>query len=179
MTKKSGFIILTILAVVLAGFVITAVLAVGVYGFGWNNQLTRGIVKLVPLPAAMVNGHFVTLNEVYAREKMLEKALRFQSGPTEIGLEQSRDILNQLIEEQIVKNLAAAQGIVVTAAELDRYFLYLLNRFSINPEEADEKIREIFGVGAAEYQSRIVMPDLLEQELRLYLNESSLDELRL
>src|SRR3989344_6375399 len=176
MTKKSDYIVLTILGIVLAGFVLTAILAVGIYGFGWNNQLTRRTVKLIPLPAALVNGHFVTLNELYIREDMLDTVLRFQSGQTGIVPSQSRDILDKLIEEQIVKDLAEANGVVVTAAELDRYFLYLLHGFSINPEEADAKIREIFGVATVEYKNRIVMPDLLELELRLFLNENSVDE---
>ncbi len=178
MTKKSDYLILTILGVVLAGFALTATLAAGIYAFGWNNQLTRTVVEFIPLPAALVNGHFVTLHEVYVREKMLDKILHFQGGSAETVPGQSRDILEQLIEEQIVRGYANANGIVVTQAELDRYFLYLLNGFSIPPDQVDAKIQELFGVSAAEYKKRIVMPDLLEQELRLYLNENSQDERR-
>ena len=149
-------ILITVSGTLLIFAALSSILAFGIYEFGWSGSW----MAYVPLPAAFVDGRFITQSEVFRRLAAYEN---LGGGPTD----QRKTILANLTEEEIISDLAQKLGITVSDSELDQYFGYLLNRFGIKSEDASDAIRQKFGWSPEEFRRFLVIPDLLEAKLKM------------
>lgn len=83
-------------------FSATAIFIVGIYQLGWRDSYTRAFANLVPLPAALVNGNFILVDQV------------FETGN-----------LDALIEDQMIAQEAGKRGIKERDGELARQMLLI------------------------------------------------------
>ena len=150
----------------------TASFTVGIYEFGWENGAAQTFVKIVPLPAAIVNRRVILLAEIFNKLEAYEHLVAFQSG--ELNPPSQKDeILGKAIENKIVEELARKRGVRVIDNELDEYEEYLWARFKISPDSAPQRIKDFFGLPRAKFIKLIVKPDLLRAKLAIaYLGEA-------
>jgi parvulin-like peptidyl-prolyl isomerase len=165
------FVIVVLLGL-LAVFLALALFTVGVYRLGWDNFFTRAVAKTIPLPAAFVSGHAIYLSQVYERLGMAEK---LAANPVPTKHERQQAIMNSLIDEQIIADLARKLGIVVTEDDLSRYYQYVLAEVNLKPQDAAAEIKKSFGVSEAVFQTQIVLPDLRRAKLVSAFLEGSHD----
>lgn len=141
-----------------------AAVTIGIYEFGWYNYLTRQLVKIMPLPAAIVDRQIITLDEVFDYLELYRHAV---ASNIRGEFENKTDFLvDELVDDVIVADLAAKRNLEVTDKEQDQYWQFLLHKFGLGPEEAGAEIRRQFGASESEFKKMIVFPDLQEKKLR-------------
>lgn len=179
---KSKKIWVTVLLFLIVGGVITVVFSTGIYLLGWNNYLTQGFLRIIPLPAVLVDRKFISLAEFSDYEKAYERLVTFQTkydftsfaGQRELA-NQRQKILHTLIENRAVEVLFDKYDLVLANQELDRYYNYLLKKFGVPSLEADRKIASLFGISEAKFKKMIVKPDLRRIKLSFFLLENQVD----
>ena len=159
------FVLLVFLLIFVSAF---SVLALGIYELGWSGPW----MKYVPLPAAMVNGKFVTQHAVFVRLAAYEKSV---NGGVELAKEKKL-ILARLTEEKIISDLAGKQGIVVTETELARHYDFLVNQFGIRHTDAENEISQRLGLSEKQFKKILVRPDLLETKLKISFMAAATEE---
>lgn len=142
---------------------VTTIFAFGVYSFGWDSVWAANFVKIVPLPAATVNREFISIRQVQTLLRMNEKLTGSQTAP--------KPILDRLIENAMIEDLARKLGLSASPDEADHYFQYLLRSFGVKAENAGQELERLFGVSEEDFKKLIVSPDLQRVRLEIYLLE--------
>ena len=136
----------------------SSVLALGIYELGWSGSW----MAYVPLPAALVDGRFITQSDVFYRLV----AYQILTGGRQTD-NQRKAVVAKLTEEEIIADLAKKRGIAVDDPEAEQYYGFLLNRFGIKSEAASNETKQKFGWTPEEFKRYLVIPDLLEQKLKI------------
>lgn len=149
-----------------------------VYGFGVNNSLTQKIEKIFPYPAGMIDGvHFVTINNLNKNVKAVKKFYESQDFAS-IGLNvdfttvdgekrlkiKERDILTKMIENRVIEILANQRGIVLTKENITQEIQSRISSGKSQQEILDN-LQKLYGWGIADFESKIVKPDLYKEKL--------------
>ncbi len=146
-------ITLALLALTLAFFV------AGIYGFGWKSGVVEKFIKIVPVPAAIVNGDFVRLSDFYQYGKLYESLVRNPAGETE-----RRQILDKLVENKLIRQLVQKRGIVVTDQEIDRFYRPILRKVQTETKDVPANFEEL-----------VVKPELEKISLQISLLAADID----
>ncbi|MBI4092449.1 MAG: peptidylprolyl isomerase [Candidatus Kerfeldbacteria bacterium] len=156
-------------AIVIVGLV---VLAIGVYSAHWRSPTVKTVSRLVPLPTATVNGQWLsyynfldaidTLNISLSKPEVL-RASGFSTKPT-LGQLQTL-VLERMVKDAIVEQLAAKRGVVVTPAALDAEIKKLTSQTG-SPADVEQQIRALYGWDLNTFSQRVVKPFLIRQRLQ-------------
>ncbi len=146
-----------------------AVLLLGVVGAALfyagytENGIARLVVRIVPLPAAMVNWQVVSVADV---ERSMAATRRFyqQSGTAPQDDLWGRSVVDKLVEDAAVRVLAKRAGIVVTDAQAHARVMQELDRNG-KGRVAQRTIREIWGFSLADFERYVVKPALYREAL--------------
>lgn len=160
-------ILVTVLYVVSVVLLAATFFIVGIYQLGWNNELVDGFLRLVPLPAATVNREFISIRQVQTLLRMNEKLTGSQTA--------AKPILDRLIENAMIEDLARKLGLSASPDGADHYFQYLLRSFGVEAENAGQELERLFGVSEEDFKRLIVLPDLRKVKLEIYLLERDQD----
>lgn len=167
----SKVLILTI-AIVLG----VAVFIVGVYQLHWDGPLTRQVLRIVPLPVAVVNGRFITFAQFYESQDLYRALMAvkgYSTAAREVTGLQSGPFLDFLIENRIVADMAAKHDLQITGQESDRYFQYLSATFARGAASSDRSFGEKFGPGREQFKTEVVYPDLLRKKMQIAFLEEA------
>lgn len=155
-----------LLLVILAILALPSVFVIGIYQWNWENQATGFFLKVVPLPAAVVNGSVVRLSDLLELTAILQKS---QGGGILPDASQNRrQVLGHLIDDKIVADLAAQGEISPTNQEVERYYRYVLARSKIFHSDAGQELNQRLGVGESKFKKIIVLPELVRAKLQIY-----------
>src|SRR3989344_4942939 len=102
-------ILITVCAILLIFAALSSVFAVGIYEFGWSGFW----MAYVPLPAALVNGRFITQSDVFRRLAAYKNLTGGSTDP-------KKTILANLTEEEIISDLVKKLEITVSDSEADQ-----------------------------------------------------------
>lgn len=172
--RKEGKRTLTmVLSVVIVLLVLgVLVLAVGVYRYHWRTPVVKGVVRVVPLPVAIVNGQWLlyydfldaydTLDYAYSQPEVLQ-ASGLTKRPSADELELI--VLDRMVKDRIVQQLAARQQVVVSPAAIDAEMKKLVEQ-SGSAADVEQKIRSLYRWDLASFQRRVVEPFLVRQRLQ-------------
>ncbi len=149
-----------ILGIVLTFLVINGVFAYGIYGLGWNGKVTKLFVNVMPYPAALVGGNFVKVGDYFHNldsYKNYYQVAQKTDFKTEEGQKIFKtlkdDILNQLIEEKIIKKEAAKMNIKVNKTEVDEEYKKLVDA---NGEDTlKNQIKNYYNWDVSEFKQKI------------------------
>lgn len=153
------------LTLLLVAAAIITVFGIGIYKLGWDNKFTKMFVYSFPLPAAMVNGAFITFRD-------LEESMRVYQ---DLDRAQKNKILEKLITDKIVQNLANESGIRVSGGELDQYYKYLLKRLNLPEGDSAKKTENAFSISEREFKKLFVLPDFRQQKYIVSMLENSVE----
>ena len=135
--------------------------AIGIYTYAWDDNYAHGFTKLVPVPAAIVGNRLVTIAEYDARLGSFEKA-----SSRAASVEEKHNILNDLVSEKVIQDLADSKGIRVKRQDVDKYYSYTLSSLNINSVEARQEIEKNFGWSEEQFRQYLIVPAVYEHLLR-------------
>lgn len=158
------------------------ILVVGGLGFGtyWTvyqmqseHPAVLTVASIFQLPAARVGDESVTYGEYQAH---LSAQRVFLQGPTaqaqgltrEIGTEDRVQAYERAIRIAAVADMAAEEGVQVTALDVDRAYQGLIQRAgtSTNVGEIQQFLKDEFGWNEDQFKQYVVRPAILEDTLK-------------
>jgi len=126
--SKIGLVIRIGLLILLAVTVVMTIFGVGIYAYDWEGPVTRAWGRIVPYPAAIVDGQNVTYAEFWEAH-----GVRFKSIPDQPYFPEKRtQTINGLVRDAAVEAIAKRHHISVSEEEVRAYYQERL-------EELDEK----------------------------------------
>lgn len=149
---------------VLGGIIIVLLAAPAlVYGRRHHDVVTRMIVRVMPLPAAVVRGRVVWLSDIFSETQGYlsweKKIVAADPGtPLHTWEETAGNVLARHVMMAKLRAIAAERGIVVTNAEITA-------EYATRTEEED-RLRKDLGWSEKEFQQDVVGVYLLEQKLQ-------------
>lgn len=160
--------------------IITVVFGFGIYRLGWDGGVTRIVTRVVPYPAAIVDGRVIRYADFQEDVRTLQRfyeAERFRAAPGSRfpGDEEIRQrILDRLIKDQLARNLAARYDIAVTTEDVnDAYEETILDQAALGAPSgkakaeirAERTLNELYGLNSSQFKSKILFPFLIRQRL--------------
>jgi len=150
----------------------------GTYSEEWQNSFVDSIYRVVPYPAASVGyGNWITLSDYNENVKAMRQFLESKEAAlgggkfdfsTEDGLKRlaivKKNVLNQLIDNEIVEIIAKQQDIVINEAELDDTANKIISRDGKQAENLTQ-LDSLYGWGTADFKEKVVKILLYKQKL--------------
>jgi len=158
---------------VLVGVVVLflGVMAVGIYGFNWENQFTKSVTKVIPFPAAMVNGRVIFYSSYLEQLSIVEKyqvefkKTDFKSDEGKKILAQTRqDTMDRMIEDSVVNAEASKLKVTVSTKELTDSFNQLVTSNGGETSFASV-LKQYYGLTPSEFKEEIYKSRLLRQKV--------------
>lgn len=153
------------------------ILSVGTLLYGafikqWSGPTFRGIVKVIPVPAARLGFHWVRYSDYLAHLDAERKFFSSEAGkapnvPRLTDLQVRQDTLERVIHVAAVEDFAKERQIVVTPLDVDRMYDSFLRQSgtSTTPEEFHKILQDQFGWTEDQFKRYFVQPALLEDAL--------------
>src|SRR3989344_3822452 len=141
----------------------------GIYQLDWEGPLARGLAGAVGLPAAVVNGRFVPLQDFYERKASAERLQQVDGDGSQVS---ESEILSGLVREELILQLARENNLTVPRAQLSLHRDYLLRNFDVNGS-AEEELRR-YDLTSEEFLEAFALPDYLEAIVAIrYLSDGN------
>jgi parvulin-like peptidyl-prolyl isomerase len=173
---------LSFLAILLA---YVAVMAALLYGFGSKNALVQKTADMLNFPVAMVgmdkivtademNRNVASVRKFYESQDFSEVGLRVDfstpDGKKRIKVKE-RQVLNKLIENDIIEEMAEAKGISVTKKMAEESVEREIERYG-SEKEVKENISKLYGWDMDDFIENIVKPDMYRDELEKSMRQT-------
>jgi len=139
------------------------------YGLKTETKLVSVIAKIVPLPAASVNGEYVYYEDYL---KTLNAAKHFYAKQKEAGFDATppeEDIMKMVLEDRLIKNKLVRQiafdyKITVTQDEVDSMVNEIIASQGTQ-EEFEEFLNEFYLMSLADYKKYFLIPGIYYDKL--------------
>lgn len=165
---------------------IVLVFGIGIYRYQWDGGVTRVVTRVVPYPAAIVDGGLVRysdfqedvrfLIDFYEEEK--KTAAAGSVFPTEEEIKER--VLDRMVKDRLAETLAKRYKITVTTTDVkEAYDSTILDQAALGtPSEkvkaearAEKTLDELYGMSAGAFRSKILHPFLVRQQLEKAIRE--------
>lgn len=156
---------------VLACFVIiSAVVGVLIYKNRSRASFVRVWAAVVPYPVAVVGTRVITyseyLKDLSALENFYARQQQLSGLPAPLESELEQAVVDRLIRNIALQNLAKEKNISVSREEVDGKFAETVSNPEIGSAEAAEKlIQELYGWDSQTFKDRVLVYYILEQKL--------------
>lgn len=175
--KIHSLAVLMILAALFI-FLILATLFFGVYRSNWNNRFIGAVEKIVPFPAVYIRGAgFIDISEIkednqairqfYESQDFDKVGMRVDFG-TNQGIKRlkvtEKGIINKLIENKIVIDLAKKRGINISDATVDQQVSASIDEFG-NRQNLMSDLARLYGWSLEDFKQKVVKPELYADKL--------------
>lgn len=172
---KKGFSIKNpkLIVGVLIGLVVVfvATMSVGVYAFSWEDKFTQNVTKVVPLPAAVVNGRIIFYH-TYLEQLAIVKKYQVEFKKTDFKSEEGKKVLAQtrkdtmdrLVEDSLVRAEASRLKVTVSNKDLTDSFNQLVTSNGGETSFANV-LKQYYGLTPAEFKEEIYKSRLLRQKV--------------
>jgi len=151
------------------GAVAIIMIASLIFFYRWPAQASwlSGVAKAVHLPVALVNGSIITYNELDFERQVLEHiSQQDPAAPTLSDDQLTTAAFDQLVNEQLLSELAKRYGLVVAPAELDVAWQTGPARLAGGEQAAVDEVQNYFGWTVDEYKERVLRSRLLIDRLQ-------------
>jgi len=186
-TKKIAF-----LAAASALFIFTGLAALffGIYRLDENNRFLEYAKKAVPFPALYIKGAgFIPIGEISEDNRAIKKFYESQDFDkvgmrVDFGTDQGKKrlkvtekgIINKLIENKIVINLAEKKGIMINDAAVGQQVDASIEQFG-NRQNLMSDLARLYGWSLEDFKQKVVKPELYAEKLsEVYANEIDVSE---
>jgi flagellar basal body-associated protein FliL len=166
------------------------ILAVGamIYVFGARDSFSGAVAKVIPYPAAVVDGSiFVGIKDLNANLASVKRFYESQDFSqigfrvdfaTEDGKKRlkvkERKTLNKLIENRIIEKLASQRGVEVTSEMAMQNVSMEMSRYG-NEEYVKKNLLNLYGWSIDDFVEKLVKPDLYRSELEKKVRETDIE----
>jgi len=152
-------IIVCIVSLMLASGLLT-------YKYGTKNAYLRAMAKIVPYPAAIVNNDIIDLNEFHEEVDALKNLVTLQSEITpEIEAEIKDDVMEKLIHDEIIIQLADKFKIKLSDEEIEQEKQAILEEIGGTKEEVDQKLQESYGWDFDTFFEKVIKSSVYQQKV--------------
>lgn len=163
---------LTLLATVIFGFFL--------YRYQWRGGIAAVVTKVLPFPAAIVDGRVIRYSDFQDDVTVLERFYRASQGGAAAGSvfpseeEMKRRVLDQLIKDKLAESLAARYDIVVTSDEVAKaYDATILDQAALGTPSGKAKasaraadtLQKMYGLRPSQFKTNVFQPFLVRQKL--------------
>lgn len=156
-----------------------------IYQFRLNNRFTQMVTKITPYPAAVINStdfipvrtlqnDLVSVRRFYENQDFSEIGLRvdFKTADGQKRLKiNEKNLLNKLIENEVIKQLAEKRGIKVSSGVVAQEVERKINQ-SGNRDVFLADMKKLYGWGIGEFEEKIVKPDMYREQLKKSVREN-------
>jgi hypothetical protein len=168
-------------------FLFLLFLVLGVYKFNWSNQFFVVATKIIPFPAVYIRGAgIVPVNEIKADDAAIKKFYESQDFE-KIGMRvdfstdqgrkrlqvKEKEIINKLVENKVIENLAKARGITLTDATVATELENNIQQFG-NKDNLMSDLARLYGWTIDDFEQKVVKPEMYSAKLA-EIYASSLD----
>ncbi len=182
--KKAAIIAGSILGVIVLLILIFGVL---IYKYKSDNRVVQVFSKVVPYPAEIVNGSWVTystyLFEVNSIKNYYQsqtgesggEAIDFKSDEGKKRLKQLQEqVLTQMQEEAIIKQIAKEQKVTVTKKEVKEQ-VDQITKSAGGEEKVNEVLKKFYGWNRADLEQKIKFQLLKQKTAEKLQNDESIN----
>jgi len=144
------------------------------YKYGVSNPYLQKVVSQIPYPAAIVNYETVGLSRYYEEVKAVEDMVKNQGKELTPEVKKSirEDVIEKLIHDEIIYQLAKEYGVEVTEEEINSEKEKMIEQLGVSREEADKKLQELYGWDFDTFFEKIVVSSFYQQKVREAFFES-------
>lgn len=178
--KKPGKQKIWIFAGIAAGviFVFLLFLVLGIYKFNWNNRFFVAATKAIPFPALYVHGAgTISVREIKSDDAAIKKFYESQDFEkigmridfsTEQGQKRlqvkEKGIINKLVENKIIEDLARQRGITLTDAVVSAELESNIQQFG-NKDNLMSDLARLYGWTLDDFKQKVVKPEMYSGKL--------------
>ncbi len=151
-----GLLILFILLIVVMG--------VGMYKFNWSNSVT----KMLPFPAAMVDGKFISFNNY---QNDIDTLKFFYSAQSEsLGTIPSDDyiqktVISRMIRENFLGQYAKKNNITVSQEEINKEYDVLVAQAG-SEDEVNTQLLSLYNWTSDQFKEKVLEPYLVRSKVQ-------------
>ena len=166
--KNPKMIIAAVVALVV---IFVGVMAVGVYGYNWEDKFTKEVTKVLPFPAAVVNGKVIFYHTYLEQLAIVEKyqvefkKTDFKSDAGKKILAGARiDTMQRLVEDSLVDTEAVKLKVTVSTKEVTDSFNQLVTSNG-GETSFSSVLKQYYGLTPNEFKEEIYKSRLLRQKV--------------
>jgi hypothetical protein len=162
---------------IMIAVVVFLVLLGATVGMGWeifvkrsDGKIVRFVSSAVPIPAGRMGSRTVLYRDFLKARDTLKVFLASPAAkeqgmevPFDINLE--RNVLEKLLVQEALEELAEERKIAVSEEELRKYFTEVLAATSSTTPDVGVYLLENFGWNEEDFRQQVLRPSLLEQKL--------------
>lgn len=141
------------------------------YKYEWDNEFANKLIKIIPLPVAVVNWKplayysyredFKTLIGFYEKQKSAQAEFNMPD-----SLEIKKNILDRMIKNELAEQIAKEKyNISVNRQEINQEFEKIIEE-SGSQDEVEKVLKEIYGWSSEQFKEKVLKPFLLQQKLQ-------------
>ena len=153
----------------------------GLYRYQWHGGVTEVVTKVLPYPAAIVNGSVIRWSDFSDELSALERfyAQQRAAGPSGAAYPSESDlkqrVLDRLVKDALAAQLASRYGITVTSVDVDKaYDGTILDQSALGTATGKAKaetraaasLQQMYGLDPAQFKNAILRPLLVRQKLQ-------------
>ncbi len=172
--RRAAWIAAAALAILLALF------GFGLYRYQWHGGVAEVVTKVLPYPAAIVEGRVIRYSDFQDDVAVLQKFYddqRQQAAPGSVfptKAEITSRVLDRLIKDQLAFSLADRYHVTVTSDEVKKaYDTTILDQASLGTAtgkakaeaQAANTLLQLYGLRPSEFQNSVLYPFLIRQKL--------------
>jgi hypothetical protein len=166
--------------------VLLVIFGFGLYRYGWKGGVTQVVTKVLPYPAAIVEGRVIRYSEYQEDLTVLERFYEAERGRAVEGSmfpskeELKKRVLDRLIKDQLAYALAERYGVVVSSDDVkDTYDATILEQTSLDAAggkaraeaRAAETLEQLYGLRPSQFKTRVLHPFLIRQGLEAAIRD--------
>ncbi len=160
---------------IIGGGVILIVVLILAIGIGWlyTGQLDENKSKVfaqIPLPAAMVSTHIVSMKDVVHRYDIAKEVLGNDEAESQRS-ELHKQILDRLIADAQSEAQADKLNVEVTDTEIEEHYQKLVTQLTGGDvAQFEAAVKENYKLNLDEFKQEVIRPDLLQTKLQSWFN---------
>lgn len=174
--RKVNKVWLVVGGIVLIVVIFLSVVAYLMYGKKDESNFVQGVSRVIPYPAVMADGKYVTMSSYYDQLDILKTYYK-EFKKTDFGSEDGKkkladirkEVMIRLTEDAIVMAEAKKMGVSVAKKELDESFDKLVTSNG-GIKDFSEVLKKYYGLTPDEFKTSIYEPRLLRQKLTDKIN---------
>lgn len=150
---------------------IILVFAVGFLRFSWQNDAVLWAAKYIPFPVAMIGSDALSYHEYQTDVPNIASFLERNAEPdaaAQLNLSHDvytrRIILNKMVGESVLDEIAADRKVVVAQADIDSTYDGYVQQ-SGNAADVEEYIQQLYGWTVPEFKTKLIRPQVVQDKI--------------
>lgn len=152
-----------IFALAVLVFIVEVAFAIGIYKYKSSDRESKFVARIIPFPAAIVQGRIVTVNDYYENFQYIEK---FYSSTQQTGVDLSAikgKVMDQLVDNELLKSQAKKYNVSVTNSDVENAYSEVVIQNG-GEQEVQKVLSDLYGLSIKQFK-RLIADQLLEQKL--------------